>query len=245
MTSQTQPTAVAIVVAAGNSTRMGRGAGDSARKPLLEIGGRTLLEHACAAFDAVPSVREIVVVAHPDDVARVRGLGSHSGALAKVRAVVAGGAQRTDSVRAGVDAASREFEIVLVHDAARPLVSPAVIERAIEVAARDGAALVAIPVRDTLKNAPDGARAMSTVDRSTLWAAQTPQAFRGAVLRDLLARAAAESWVPTDDAALYERYVGPITLVPGEATNLKITTPEDLVLASAILAQRVKEQKQR
>jgi 2-C-methyl-D-erythritol 4-phosphate cytidylyltransferase len=124
-------------------------------------------------------------------------------------------------------------------------VLPATIERAVEVAAREGAALVAIAVRDTLKNAPDGAHAVATVDRSTLWAAQTPQAFRAAVLRELLARAAADAWVPTDDAALYERYVGPITLVPGEATNLKITTPEDLVLASAILAQRAKEQKKR
>jgi len=245
MTPQTQPTAVAIVVAAGQSTRMGRTDGDSARKPLLTLEGHTLLEHACAAFGAVAAVHEIVVVAHPEDVGRVRELAAHSPALAKVRAVVAGGAQRTDSVRAGVEAASRECEIVLVHDAARPLVLPATIERSITVAARDGAALVAVPVRDTLKSSPDGARAATTVDRSMLWAAQTPQAFRAAILRDILARAAADGWVATDDAALYERYVGPITLVPGEATNLKITTPEDLVLASAILAQRVKEQKKR
>jgi 2-C-methyl-D-erythritol 2,4-cyclodiphosphate synthase len=155
--------------------------------------------------------------------------------------VVPGGDQRTRSVHAGVAAVSKECELVLVHDAARALVRPATIASAIETAAREGAALVAVRVADTLKSAPDGSRAAQTVDRSALWAAQTPQAFRTAELRELLERARTDGFVPTDDAALYERYVGPIPLVRGDPTNLKITTPDDLALAEAILAARTKD----
>lgn len=238
MQQTTKLAAGAVLVAAGNSTRMGAG---SVRKPLLELGGLSLIEHACAAFDAAPHVVEIVIVAHAEDLARLRALQASSAAFAKVRSIVAGGTERTHSVRAGVAAVSDACEIVLVHDAARPLVAPATIERAIAVAAREGAALVALQVSDTLKHSSDGARAEHTLDRSKHWTAQTPQAFRTQLLRELLGRAEADGFVPTDDAALHERYVGPIALVPGEPTNLKITTPADLELAQAILAARTKE----
>lgn len=222
---------------------MGGVQANGARKPLLRLAGRSLLEHACAAFDAAPSVGAIVIVAHPDDLEAIEQLARESSALRKVTRVVAGGAQRTDSVRLGVEQVAPHFELVLVHDAARPLVAPATIERAVEVAAREGAALTAIPVSDTLKHSSDGRHASSTLDRSTVWAAQTPQAFRAALLRDLLERAQREGLTPTDDAALYERYVGPIALVQGERSNLKVTVPEDLAVAEAILALR--EQKTR
>src|SRR5262249_35969927 len=156
------------------------------------------------------------------DVERMDALRKRSPALAKVRAVVPGGEQRTHSVRAGVSAAPSSCELVLVHDAARALVRPPTIASAIETAAREGAALVALPVNDTLKRSNDGRRASETIDRASMWSAQTPQAFRADVLRDLLARAQADGFVPTDDAALYERYVGPIALVRGDPTNIKI-----------------------
>jgi 2-C-methyl-D-erythritol 4-phosphate cytidylyltransferase len=212
--------------------------GERPRKPLLDLGGQTIVERACAALGAARSVGSIVVVGHPDDLAELRELARCSPALAKVRSVVAGGAERTDSVRAGTRAAPEDCDVILVHDAARPLVRPETVERAVELARRDGAAVVAVPVRDTLKRAESGLRAVSTVDRTDLWAAQTPQAFRAAALRDILARAAADGFKPTDDAALYERYLGPVTIVRGEEANLKITTPEDLALAEAILAAR-------
>jgi 2-C-methyl-D-erythritol 4-phosphate cytidylyltransferase len=182
-----------------------------------------------------------VIVAHVDDIERIRALAKRTPALAKVVAVVPGGAQRTDSVRLGVAALPRDIEVVLVHDAARPLIRSHVIASAIEVAARDGAALVAVPVRDTLKSAPDGLHASATIEREHLWAAQTPQAFRASVLRDLLTRAASDGVSATDDAALHERYLGPVTLVRGDESNLKITTPEDLALAQALLALRAKD----
>lgn len=230
------PIAAAVLVAAGSSTRMGAGE----RKPFLRLAGRTILEHACAAFDACEAVHALVLVVHGDDVERVRQLAATSPALAKVRAVVAGGAQRSDSVRIGIAATPADCEWVLVHDAARALIRTATISAALATAVQHGSALVAVPVRDTLKSAPDGEHASATVDRSKLWAAQTPQVFRRADLAAWLARAQAEGFSPTDDAALCERYVGPVPLVRGDDTNLKITTPDDLEIAEAILSRRAR-----
>ncbi len=223
-----------VIVAAGTSTRMGAGE----RKPFLELAGRTVLEHACAAFDAVAAVTAIVIVAHADDRERLDELRRTSAALAKVTRVVAGGATRAQSARLGVHAAPADVDLIAVHDAARALVEPATIELAIATAATQGAALVATPVRDTIKRSPDGECAGETVERAGLWAAQTPQVFRASELRELAERAAAEGFTPTDDAALWERWVGPVALVQGEETNLKITTAADLAIAEAVLAHR-------
>ncbi len=230
------PSTSAILVAAGSASRMGQAA--AARKPLLALHGRTILEHACAAFEACAAVREIVVVAHAEDVDAVERLARTAPTLRKVRAVVAGGALRTDSVRAGLRASDASCELVAVHDAARPLLSLAILERALAAAAGHGAALVALAVTDTVKTSADGRHAAATLDRDTLWRAQTPQVFRGELLRDLLDRAAREGFRPTDEAALHERYVGPIAIAPGSAENLKLTTPDDLDLCAAILDLR-------
>lgn len=231
-----RPTAAAVLVAAGTSTRMG----GTVRKPHLALAGRSILEHACAAFAELDEVTELVLVVHPDDIERITDLARTMPPLAKVRAVVRGGDSRTASVRAGVSAVSPGIEVIAVHDAARPLIRPEIIRQALQRAASDGAALVAVPVSDTLKSVPDGTHAATTLDRSTLWAAQTPQVFRAQLLRDLLERARHDTFVPTDDAALHERYVGPVPLVRGDPTNIKITTPDDLAIAEAILAQRAR-----
>lgn len=230
------PRTSALIVAAGSSTRMGGGA--AVRKPFLALGGRTVIEHACAAFDRVPSVREIVLVGHPDDLQRLRALSGASGVMRKVRAVVPGGELRTDSVRAGVQACAADSELIAVHDAARPLVTADVVERALAVAAAHGASLVAVPVVDTVKTSADGKRAEATLDRSVLWAAQTPQVFRRDLLVGLLERAAREDFRPTDEAALHERYVGPIAISRGANSNAKLTTPEDLAVFTALLRLR-------
>lgn len=231
------PSTAVILVAAGDSSRMGRI--DGRRKPLVRLGELTVLEHAGAAFGAVAAVERIVVVAHPEDLEEVRALAAASPALAKVSAVVEGGATRTDSVRLGVEAVGAGGELVAIHDAARPLIRPRTILAAIEVATRRGAALVAIPATDTVKETADGGEhAARTLDRTRLWFAQTPQVFRREELRRLLVRAREEGFSPTDDAALYERYVGPIPLVRGEGTNLKLTTREDLAVAEVLLRVR-------
>jgi len=210
------------------------------RKPFLELEGRTVLERACAAFEWAPSVAEIVVVGCEEDLGRIRTLADASPWMRKVRRIVAGGEMRSDSVAAGVGAADPRLALVAIHDAARPLVSAELVERAIAVAGARGAAVVAVPVTDTIKTSSDGERAESTLDREVLWSAQTPQVFRTALFRELLERARREGYRPTDDAALHETYLGPVPIVPGEPGNLKLTCAEDLAIAAAILRERAK-----
>lgn len=227
----------AVLVAAGRSSRMGEAA---ERKPFLVLEGRSVVEHACAAFDAAPSVVEIVVVGFEPDLGRLRKLAASSPAMRKVSAVVAGGETRSDSVAAGAGAVRSDAALIAVHDVARPLVETDLVERAIAVAATSGAAVVAIPVTDTIKTSSDGKSAETTLDRRILWRAQTPQVFRAELFRSLLERARAEGYRPTDDAALHETYVGPVPIVVGDAHNLKITEPADLRAAATILRERAR-----
>ncbi len=236
-----KPMARAILVAAGESTRM-RGAGE-ARKPLITLEGRSLLEIAATAFEACEFVTSIVIVAHADDVRTIQDLAHSRHALRKVVAVVAGGAERADSVRIGAHAApdgareERPFQLLCIHDAARPFVTADEIGATIRAAHAAGAALLATPVRDTLKHSTDGKTADRTVDRAPLWAAQTPQVFERERFAACLERAAADGFSPTDDAALWERYIGPVALVEGASHGAKITGPSDLEWARALAAQ--------
>lgn len=226
-------------MAAGRSSRFRRGdSEDGPGKPFQRLGDATVLEHAAAPFARLAGVRAMIVVTRTEDLELVRRLVQRSAALARVSAIVEGGATRSDSVRAGLEAVPPECELVAVHDAARPLVSSQAVERALTVADRRGAALVAVPVRDTIKTSSTGDLAEGTIDRSVLWAAQTPQVFRTALLRELFERAASDDFRPTDESALHERYVGPVPLVEGSSDNLKITTPTDLWIAEAILRSR-------
>ncbi len=228
--------ASAIVVAAGGSTRMARGGEASDRKPWLDLAGRPLLAWSLIALEAARHVAEIVAVVHPEDVERTRRLAADLG-LTKLGPVLPGGATRTASVRLGVAAARTSAPLVAIHDGARPLVESARIDAALEAAATDGSALLARPLADTPKRAADDPpRAHETLDRSGLWAAQTPQCFDAPRLRALLAEHPdAEA---TDDAALWERFIGPVRLIDGGALNFKVTTPDDLALARALLERR-------
>jgi 2-C-methyl-D-erythritol 4-phosphate cytidylyltransferase len=215
------------------------------QKPFLDLGPGTVLEMACRAFDAAPHVVELVIVARAEDVERIERWCAERAAFAKVRAVVPGGRTRAESVRAGVRWCGFGVELIAVHDAARPLVAPAAIERVLAAAARHGAALLGLPVRDTLKRAIAGPAAKETLSRDGLWAAQTPQAFSARRFRAALARARDDGFEPTDDAAVWERYVGPVALVEGSSRNLKITTPDDLHLARALAAPSAAERRSR
>lgn len=226
--------AAAVIVAAGSSTRLGGGK----PKPFVELGGSTVLERTCAAFEAARSIAEIVLVARAEDVELLERWAAERTAFSKVRVVVAGGATRADSVRRGVRWCHFSLPLVAVHDAARPFVEASLIDACVAVAAKDGAALLAIPARDTLKVSGDGVHASSTLDRSGVWAAQTPQVFDQKRLRASLDRAVRDGFDPTDEAGAWERYVGPVALVTGSALNFKITAPEDLELARALCAQR-------
>ncbi|HEX6882055.1 MAG TPA: 2-C-methyl-D-erythritol 4-phosphate cytidylyltransferase [Planctomycetota bacterium] len=222
---------LAVLVAAGRSARMGGGE----RKPFLDLAGTPVLARAARALAAAPGVTWIVAVVAEEDEARARAT---LRGVAKLAAVLPGGAERVDSVRAGVRWSGAEPELVLVHDGARPLVTVAVIEAVLAGASTHGAALAAVALADTLKRSRDGRMAEETLAREGLWRAQTPQAFEARRFRACLERAEREGLRPTDDAALWERYVGPVALVPDLPTNLKITTPADLELARALVAAR-------
>jgi 2-C-methyl-D-erythritol 4-phosphate cytidylyltransferase / 2-C-methyl-D-erythritol 2,4-cyclodiphosphate synthase len=224
------PVVSVLIAAGGRGERVGAGL----PKQFIEIGGRTILERSIACFTSHPAVSEVIVALPPDEVSRMTARVT-SLAWSAVRCV-AGGARRQDSVEQAFRASRPDASVLAVHDAARPFVSAAVIDRTIAAAAAHGAAIAALPVRDTVKQA-GGDRAAAprtiaaTLPREDIFLAQTPQAFR----RDVLARAfdlaRAEGWDVTDEAMLVERAGYTVRLVDGEPGNMKITTPEDLEAA--------------
>lgn len=219
----------AVILAGGSSTRMG---GEDKLASLLA--GKTVLAWSLRAFQACDFIQEIIVVTHAGG--EKNAYFSCEG-CDKVTRVVHGGTNRTASAYQGVMAADPRAEIILIHDGARPLVTEAVIRAAAEGAKKYGAALPAVPVADTIKVSNDGF-VESTPDRSTLFAAQTPQAFRGELIKAALTDAVEKGLELTDDCAAVERLGMRVRLVAGDQENRKITTPPDLVLAEALLNQR-------
>lgn len=215
----------AIVAAGGAGLRAG------VAKQWLALGGESVLRRSARLLADCPAVDDLVVVVPPGEEGRGQ---AELRALGKGARVVAGGAQRADSVLAGLQALEG-CAVVLVHDAARPFASPDLVLRVAQAAAAGGAALAALPVTDTVKRATPGQPVVAeTLDRRTLWLAQTPQGFR----RDLLLRAyqaaGADASGATDECGLVERLGAPVALVPGEPGNFKITTPEDVARARAL-----------
>ena len=220
----------ALVLAAGRGERLGA----TLPKALLELAGRPLLIHAVEALAACAEIDWIVPVVPAAELARCAAL---LGGCERTSAPVAGGRERQDSMRAGLAALPPEVELVAVHDAARPLVRACEVSAVVAAAGQHGAALLAVPVRDTLKRVVDG-RVAETLPRDACWAAQTPQVFRVEWLREALAKAEADAFQGTDDAQLVERLGIPVRVVAGDPSNLKITWPRDLEIAESLLARR-------
>jgi 2-C-methyl-D-erythritol 4-phosphate cytidylyltransferase len=221
---------VAVVIPAGGAgVRMG-----GVYKPLLPLLGTPVLAHSIAPFLARDDVLALAV-AVPEQLAQ--NPPAWLVGDPRVR-LVAAGAERADSVRSALAVIPLDVDVVLVHDAVRPLVSGDLIDRCITEAARGRSVIAAVPVVDTIKEVDDSGRIVDTPDRRRLWAAQTPQAFPAGVLRAAHARATAERFSATDDAALVERCGTPVTVVPGTPENIKITTPADIAVAEALLARR-------
>lgn len=226
-------TTAALVLAAGRGERLGAGL----PKALVRLAGVPLVVRAIEAIAAAAEIERVVPVIPPGEADRFAPLFEALGASAKLAAPVEGGAERQDSVRAGLAALGAEVGFVAVHDAARALVRPDDVSRVVAAARRDGAALLAVPVRDTIKRVRDG-RVIETPSRAECWAAQTPQVFRLELLREALAKADAEGFVATDDAQLVERLGVAVRVVEGDPGNLKITGPDDLTAAEAWLRAR-------
>jgi 2-C-methyl-D-erythritol 2,4-cyclodiphosphate synthase/2-C-methyl-D-erythritol 4-phosphate cytidylyltransferase len=207
-------------------------------KALLPLGGRPVLYWTLERLSAAPELEEIVVVVAPEEVGPTRERLVEAG-FAKVTAVIAGGAERQQSVSAGLEALSPAVDTVVVHDGARPLVTPETVGRALAALAGPGrwaGVGVGIPVKDTIKVAGDDGRIRETPPRESLWAIHTPQVFPRAILTLAHAAAAADGVTATDDCALVERLGLPVKLVAGSGANLKLTVPEDVVMAEALLA---------
>ncbi len=223
----------AIIAAAGRGERLGT----SRPKQFLDLAGRPILQRSVEAFAASPRVDEIVVVV-PSDVWIAPP--AYLAGSSKPITIVPGGRRRQDSVGAGFDVVAERADIIVVHDAARPLVDADIIARTIDAAAESGAAVAALASRDTVKEAlvVDGrARSVSrTLDRTMIYLAQTPQAFRREVLRQAVA-IGRQGVDVTDEAMLAERAGHTVRLVEGSPRNLKITTAEDLLMAEALLDQ--------
>jgi len=224
----------AIVVAAGQGSRMGAGLS----KVFLPLAGVPMLVLTLRALLAAEQIAEVVVVVARDNVSGWLRLLDQWGPWRIAPKHAVGGAERQDSVAAGLAALADDTEIVAVHDGARPFVPVACVNAALAAAAAAGAAVVAVPSRDTVKLVDERGLVVETLARDRIWLAQTPQVFRADLLREAHARAAREGVTATDDAALVERLGRRVRIVPGDPANLKITTPEDLRWAEWYLRSR-------
>ena len=220
-----------LVPAAGSSRRFG----GETRKQYLELGDQPVLAQTLSRLAAQPQVSVIHLIVPEDEIAFCRAELVERHRLEKIGGVIAGGVERQDSVRNGLEACgAASQDLIMIHDGVRPFFPKEQIGPMLQLAAVEGAALLAIPAQDTIKEVFDG-RVRSTLDRSLLWQVQTPQAFRCERIREAHRRAHASGYRGTDDASLVEWCGWPVAVLAGHPHNIKITTPADLALARALL----------
>jgi 2-C-methyl-D-erythritol 4-phosphate cytidylyltransferase len=226
--------AVAVIVAAGEGKRFGSPEG----KVYIPLCGRAMLLRALDKFCSARHIMQIIVVAAASELSRCEAMLRADPVLKRCPWIVqSGGATRQESVKRGLDKVDADMDVVAIHDGARPFVSAGLIDRCVEAAYDRGAAAAGLPARDTIKFVSEDRWVQSTPDRSALWEIQTPQAFRKKLIIDAHARAAAEGFQGTDDAMLVERTGAAVYMVEGEKTNFKITFPEDLLFAEALIRE--------
>lgn len=224
-----------VIVAAGKGSRMKT----AVSKQYLLLQNKPILLHTLEIFQSIEEVDEMVIVVGSEEVITVRSwIDKH--ALTKIKNVVPGGSERQSSVYKGLLHLSDDIEWVMVHDGVRPFVTEEAVVELLEKTKMEGAAVLAVPVKDTIKSVGVDGVIESTPDRSKLWSIQTPQAFRRAILLEAHERAAEEGYLGTDDSMLIERRGIPVQVVQGDYHNIKITTPDDLVWAESILEERKK-----
>ncbi len=223
----------AIIAGGGSGKRML----SQENKLFIKIGGMPVLAMTLSVFEATEIIDEIILVVPSDEIDRARDLvDGHS--FRKVAKIVAGGATRQGSVSNGLDAMSRDADIAVIHDGARPFVTREIIVRAVNEIKSGHAVVVGMPVKDTVKTIDDGGFVTKTLDRQYLWNAQTPQVFKASEIRQAHARAGKIGLEATDDSKLVERLGGTVRMIQGSYENIKITTPEDIRTAEAILLSK-------
>ncbi|MBN1957271.1 MAG: 2-C-methyl-D-erythritol 4-phosphate cytidylyltransferase [Desulfuromonadales bacterium] len=227
--------ATVLIPAAGTGRRMGT----EVSKQYLTLAGKPILAHTLALFEHHPLVEHIYLIVPPSDIDYCRQQIVEVYGFTKVRQLVPGGQQRQDSVWNGLKALMADGlddpqRPVLIHDGARPLFDNALLSELIEVVSDQGACAVGVPVKDTIKNV-EGQQITGSPDRQRLWHAQTPQGFQYRLLVNAFERAMADHFIGTDDASLLERIGYPVQMLEGNYRNIKVTTPEDLLIAAALL----------
>ncbi len=221
----------AIIVAAGDSTRMGY----KMSKQLIPLCGRPAIEYTLRAFQNCDMIDEIDIVTRPQDINDVAQIAFQ---FKKVMGIISGGADRAESVRKGIRNTSKRTTHFVIHDGARVMITPDEICRVLNTAIETGAATLGTPVTDTIKVAGEDGNILSTPDRSTLWAVQTPQVFEHDLYLRAIDNAVANGLSVTDDCAMVEALGVPVKIVRGEYTNIKLTTPSDIVIAEALLKRK-------
>ena len=224
---------VAIIPAAGEGRRMG----GAVEKQFICLRGIPILAHTLKIFDQSPLVDGVVLVVAGRQRKSLEEMILGPYPCRKLIEVVRGGRERQESVSRGLDAVPTECEYVVIHDGVRPLVTSELLTSVLKAAQSHDAALAAIPARDTVKHAEDG-QVKATLERDTIWLAQTPQAFQASLLRRAYGEVERARIIATDDAALVERLGVEVQVVQGSPENIKVTTPSDLVIAEALLAHR-------
>jgi len=225
--------AFALIPAAGMGKRMGA----AINKQYLRLGGLPILAHTLSVFENSPEITGVCLVSPADEISFCREQVVEACGFKKVIEIVPGGRERQHSVVNGLRALQRyasDDDVVVIHDGVRPFISPELLQESIAVARCNDGALVAVPAKDTIKTVRNGF-VIDTPERETLWQAQTPQAFRFGVICEAHQSAEEAGFIGTDDASLVERRNGQVRIVRGDYCNIKITTPEDLILAEAFL----------
>ena len=225
------PTCSAVILAAGSSQRMGKD------KTFMEVGSMPVLLRTLNAFEKSAHVDEIIVVTRADKIQDTADLCSGNG-ISKLRMVIGGGATRMESALAGVSACRKNAKLIAIHDGARPFVSQELISRTVYAAEKFVSAVPAIPSTDTLKEVDENGVVISTPDRSRIFRVQTPQIFHADMIKGALTKAANDHLPITDDCSAMDMMGVKTHIVEGDLDNIKLTTPNDIVTAEAILKNR-------
>ena len=225
---------IALIPAAGSGARMG----STVKKPYLLLAGRPLLYHTLAAFDRAPSIDRIIIAVAPGEEACCETDVVRKNSFNKNITVIAGGDVRQESVRRLLEQVPEETSLVLIHDGARPLITVDLIERALAETEKWQATVAAVPVKDTIQTTNEAGFVQKTLPREQLWSIQTPQTFALQLIREAHCRALQDGFVGTDEGSLVERLGKPVKIIMGAYDNIKVTTPEDLIIAEALMKKR-------
>jgi 2-C-methyl-D-erythritol 4-phosphate cytidylyltransferase len=225
---------IALIPAAGSGSRMD----STTKKPYLLLNNRPLLYHTLAAFDRAPSIDRIIIAVAPGEEACCETDVVRKFSFNKQMTVIAGGEVRQESVRRLLEQVVEDAALVLIHDGARPLITVDLIERALAETEKWQATVAAVPVKDTIQVTDGAGFVRETLPREQLWSVQTPQTFTLPLIREAHGKALQDGFVGTDDGSLVERLGKPVKIIMGAYDNIKVTTPEDLIIAEALMKKR-------